>query len=257
MSLSEIIFSRIGDARRFGFKFAARTVLRRIGVSNLTVNTAGGPISVRLSESDSEAVRQVFSNLDYDPPVPEVRNKINRRIDTIVASGKTPVIIDAGANIGAATVFFAHIYKRAHVVAIEPDPSNAEMARKNCSSISNAHVIEAAVGSRTGYVNIMNGISAAGRITVPSESGCPMITIADALTTVPNGELVFCKIDIEGFEDNLFSENLEWLDEVSAVMIEPHEWMLPNKKSTRGFQKELSSRNFDLLISNENLIYLR
>ena len=37
------------------------------------------------------------------------------------------------------------------------------------------------------------------------------------------------KIDIEGFEENLFSKNFEWIDE-KIIIIELHDWILKKKR---------------------------
>jgi hypothetical protein len=65
------------------------------------------------------------------------------------------------------------------------------------------------------------------------------------------------KIDIEGFESDLFTANTDWLAHVSVVMIEPRDWMLPGQYSSLPFQRALAQRSFELLISGENLFYIR
>jgi FkbM family methyltransferase len=43
------------------------------------------------------------------------------------------VIIDAGANIGLTSLYFLREYPNARVIALEPDPDNFEIARRNLS----------------------------------------------------------------------------------------------------------------------------
>ena len=40
-------------------------------------------------------------------------------------------------------------------------------------------------------------------------------------------------------------------------MIEPHDWLLPGSGTSTDFQKAMAERGFDLLISGENLLYVR
>jgi len=47
-----------------------------------------------------------------------------------IATNKVPLIIDAGANIGATSVFYALAVPNAQVVAIEPDAGNFELLQK-------------------------------------------------------------------------------------------------------------------------------
>src|SRR5579883_1485462 len=42
------------------------------------------------------------------------------------------VIVDAGANIGAASLYFATRFPEATILALEPEQSNFQLLRKNC-----------------------------------------------------------------------------------------------------------------------------
>ena len=83
------------------------------------------------------------------------------------------------------------------------------------------------------------------------------MTIAQCLALVDHGELFAVKIDIEGFEDDLFAAETAWLEEVALVYIEPHDHLFPDRASSRTFQRELGRRDFDLVIRGENLVYVR
>lgn len=59
---------------------------------------------------------------------------------------KSPrVIVDAGANIGLTSVFYSNKYPRAKIFAIEPEPSNFELLKKNTASYTNVVRIQAAL----------------------------------------------------------------------------------------------------------------
>ena len=81
--------------------------------------------------------------------------------------------------------------------------------------------------------------------------------MTDAFAKVANGVPFIVKIDIEGFESDLFSTNVGWLDDVYMVIIEPHDWMLPGMKSSRSFQVAMGQHDFDIFVLGENLIYVR
>lgn len=83
------------------------------------------------------------------------------------------------------------------------------------------------------------------------------MTVEEIMATVPNGEALITKINIEGFESDLFASNTNWLDQAFAVFIEPHDWLLPNARSSRSFQKVLGEREFDLFVQGENLLYVK
>jgi len=51
------------------------------------------------------------------------------------------------------------------------------------------------------------------------------------------------KIDIEGFEDNLFSENVDWVDRLRLVVIELHDRLFPGEGRSRTFLQVAVERN--------------
>jgi hypothetical protein len=84
----------------------------------------------------------------------------------------------------------------------------------------------------------------------------PLITVRDILNSVENAAPFIVKIDIEGFEADLFSDNCEWVDEVCTVFIEPHDWLFPKERTSAGFQRAFGQRDFSLFINGGNLIYV-
>jgi len=66
-------------------------------------------------------------------------------VERIRDSGLRPLIIDAGANIGASPIYFLSRYPDALVVAIEPERNNCALLRSNCEGLD-VRVIEAAIG---------------------------------------------------------------------------------------------------------------
>jgi hypothetical protein len=73
---------------------------------------------------------------------------------------------------------------------------------------------------------------------------------------VPSGELLIAKIDIEGFESDLFAADTDWIDQTTVLIIEPHDWMLPGQGSSRTFRAAMGPE-FDMLVSGENLVFVR
>jgi hypothetical protein len=117
--------------------------------------------------------------------------------------------------------------------------------------------LAAAVGSEPGFASIQNlGLGWAAQ-TTRSEKGVPIITMETIFENVVQGTPFIAKIDIEGFEGDLFSKNTEWLEEIYVVFIEPHDWMLPGKMTSQTFQRAMAKHDFELLISGENIIYAR
>jgi FkbM family methyltransferase len=125
-------------------------------------------------------------------------------------------------------------------------------------------VVEAAIGSSSGFVEVGPRRQGVGHprglaySTVRSGTGTvAVVTVQDVLQEQDSRtELFLVKVDIEGFESDLFQENTEWVDHAAAVIVEPHDWMDPQRTSGT-FQRVFGELNFDLLVSGENLVYVR
>lgn len=246
------------DIFKMGPKFFLSGLMAKVrSNSTFDVNVPGvGKVCVRAGDSDFESVRQVFRGEEYAIVIDEVRNRVRAEYDRILAAGKTPVVIDAGANIGAASIWFARQYPDAAVLAVEPDQDNAQVLRRNAAN-SNIAVFEAAIGGEAGFVSVIREGQSWGVQTARAESGLQIVTIEDVSKTVPNGELFIVKVDIEGFEKDLFASNTGWIDQAFAIYLEPHDWLFPGKRTSRNFQEELAKRDFEVFINRENLIFVR
>jgi FkbM family methyltransferase len=216
-----------------------------------------GPVTVRPGDSDLATLRQVFHGEEYRVRIPEVEQALMDAYLAILAKSRTPAIVDAGANIGAASLWLRKQYPEAHIVAIEPDPMSFGLLRRNTAADHATTAIEAAIGSSPGHVKISTPGDSWATQTERSVEGTQIITMPDAFAKAPVGEPFIAKVDIEGFESDLFSGNLGWLDHVRAVFIEPHDWRFPGKHTSRSFQRAMGARDFELFIVGENLLYVR
>ena len=248
----------VADVRSFGLQFLRRHIPRVTGAKTASVDIPGyGTVHVRPGESDVGAIRQVFRDRLYEIGIEQVERRVWRRYTEILESGSVPVIVDAGANIGAASLWFLQEYPLAELVALEPEPGNLALLQMNAKGRPRLCVCAAAIGSTEGFVSVENdGYGWAAR-TTRAENGVPVMTMARAFRRVKNGCPFIAKIDIEGFEDDLFSKNVEWLRDVQVIYIEPHDWMLPGQMTSRTFQRALAEYEFEVFISGENLIFVR
>ena len=81
--------------------------------------------------------------------------------------------------------------------------------------------------------------------------------MSDAFSRIRHGTPFIAKIDIEGFESEVFLDNLGWLDDIYMLLIEPHDWLFPGQRKSRSLQRAMASRDFEIFISGENLVYVR
>ena len=259
ISIWERFQRNIGDVVEFGPQFLLRHVARLTGRSQTVVNVPGiGAMHLRVGESDAESVRQIFRDKIYDVSwwrSPAVNERLMNRYRAILEGGHKPIIVDAGANIGAGSRWFGRRFPDAAIIAIEPASGNLEMLRWNVSSSTGITVVPAAVGSHPGFVRVLNdGMTAQ---TVRANEGVPIITMSEAFAKVPNGVPFIAKVDIEGFESDLFAENTDWLNDLFMIIIEPHDYQFPGMQTSRSFQSAMANHDFEIFISGDNLIYVR
>jgi FkbM family methyltransferase len=247
-----IIYGRVGRLRH---------ISNFLGQKYHIIDIPGaGPVRVRPKSSDISSFRQVFEWRCYDLSYFRQFLRVRAAYQRILDGGRIPLIIDAGANVGAASVWFVKLFPEAHIIAVEPDADNAELCRLNTRAWRNIKVIEAAIGSEPGAVSLSNPEKHAWsiRTTRSADGEVPVCTIPQIILDEQTaGSLFLVKVDIEGFENDLFASNIEWLDDAEVVIIEPHDYMFAGEGRCRNFLRELGSRSFEILISGNNLIYIR
>ena len=168
-----------------------------------------------------------------------------------------PLIIDFGANIGASCFYFAKQFPKAKIIGIEPNSENLKIAHYANKNHFNMSFINAAVGSKKGYCHVLDpGLGPdAYRTEVSNDGNVRVVTINDVVkkNSDEKGRPFICKIDIEGFEKDLFSKNDEWIDVFPILIIELHDWMLPKEGNSNNFLKAISKYNRDFVYIGENI----
>jgi FkbM family methyltransferase len=253
-------FSRFaGDAHILGIIPAIQGARATYGSGRLYIKIrGGGRVAIRRQNSDYATLRQVFGRKEYSIGNDVVEAGIQSRYSNILSHGQKPIIIDAGANIGLAALWFKARYPKATVISIEPNTDNFSVLRENVSASDTTLLVNAAVGSLPGSVCLIQGSRGwAVQTKRVQGNGISIITIDDAIALVPNGVPLIVKIDIEGFESDLFGDNLAWLDATFAVFLEPHDWTDPSKNTSRTFQRAFGQRDFNVYLRGENLLYAR
>jgi FkbM family methyltransferase len=171
------------------------------------------PILLRVGSADIPAYEDVVINRQYECDLPFAPD----------------VIIDAGAHIGLASVFFANRYPHAQIIAIEPETANFRLLEKNIHPYKNVRAIKAALWSRDGDVILKDpGIGTWGFQVAGDGPGAkvPALTVPTLLARENIRKVDLLKVDIEGAEKEVFAGNLEWLGRVKFLMIETHHWLV-------------------------------
>ena len=178
------------------------------------------PVYVRCASSDFVTLQEVIINREYESVLAHAPDSVRG-------------ILDLGANIGLASRWFLQAWPSAHVIAVEPDPGNVGMLRRNLASTeqqSQRHqIIQAFVGGNArdavlqtrgeGYANegIMSDAAPHhGQYVLPVFTPSQLLDFS----ALP---IDFVKMDIEGTEKEILEGDLAWLDKVSVVVLELHD----------------------------------
>ncbi len=174
--------------------------------------------------SDIDVLEQVFHYNQYQDVV-EAYNA--------VFDNKSPNIIDAGANIGLASLFFKSVFKTCNLVAIEPETNNFKLLSDNINTNQiKAQLLNSGIWSQTTYLKIksdfrnQNDWSFRVEETDDSSGGIHAITINDIVKNNSWTTLDILKIDIEGAEKEVFDpekSNLDFLKITKCIAIEIHD----------------------------------
>lgn len=254
------VLKNLKEIRALGLPVFLRHLGRLRPDRKVTVKVPGvGSIHLRSGDSDFGSVRQVFVYREYDLAfVTALDARVRARYEAILAAGETPIIADIGANIGAASLWFAAQFPNAKIVAVEPDPGNFALLRQNAAGNPAITVVEAAIGAEPGYVALESSGDQSWAIrTVRAERGVPVLTMDGVIDAAGGGTPFLAKIDIEGFEAELFGSNLAWIEGYFVVIVEPHDWIMPGAFTSRSFQKAMAGHDFEMFLRGENIIYAR
>jgi FkbM family methyltransferase len=218
------------------------------------------PVKLRPRTSDLAVFAQVFVDNDYN------LRRFGRYADICrlfgeIDPGMTPLIVDCGANIGLSSLYFAKNWPSAHVVAVEPDPGNFELLRRNVAARANIQPVQAAVGGEDGPVRIMNQgapewARRTERVSGETSDAIAGLSIQSLIAIAPPPRVYqpfLIKIDIEGAEKDLFSRNREWISKFPILIIELHDWMLPGQGTSRAFLEAIASLDRDFVHFGENI----
>jgi FkbM family methyltransferase len=209
------------------------------------------------SKSDRAVIEQVLSQKCYEMRIFRQSALLGAYYAKLIEQKATPLIIDAGANIGASTVWFASNFPGSHVVAIEPDRNNCELLRKNCRGL-NYNLVEGAISSHEGegFLHDPGGGEWSYQVR-PTGNGCrvPLYSAASIVDGCKASGMrpFLCKIDIEGGEAELFRDNLSWVGEFAVIVIELHDWLLPGTSNSSNFRRAISDLAVDFVYRGENV----
>jgi FkbM family methyltransferase len=205
----------VSHVRALGVRQTLQYVVQRLRGAQIIALTVPGirtPVFLRVSGSDTWVLWQALKGRDFD----------------ITLQNSPRLIIDGGANIGLASLFFANKWPDAQIIAIEPDPENCALLHKNCAAYSNIEIIQGALWPSNAELVVQNpdDFSFAFRVVEASSSTSSSftgVTVNDILDNSDKQCIDLLKLDIEGSEEQLFTFGYSnWLSRTKNIMIEIH-----------------------------------
>lgn len=200
------------------------------------------PFELRDNESDKAIFFQVFYERQYDLYGIDFPNAKR--------------IVDGGANIGCASVYFSLRFHDANIVAIEPEKNNFELLNRNVAAYKNIQTVQAAIWDKNEKLSLTNPEGGAAEFMFDSKSNLDNsingMMISAIMKSQGWDEIDILKLDIEGAEKEVFAAtDLSWLKKVKLLIIELHDRY--KEDCTKTVFKALNQLNYDAHFHHENI----
>ena len=241
----EYILSFARFYKRFGYhgvNFIVQKYLKQNKLVTFSHPDYKYPIFIRNNTTDIPTFYQTIYNEDYN----------------IAYDFHPKVIIDCGANIGLATVFFKNKFPEAKIISIEPEQSNFNLLLKNTSKYSDVFCLNGGIWNKATNLVIQDSGKGNWGFRCKETSNSNEFSVR----AIPLGEIIkehnidcidILKIDIEGSEKELFESNVEnWLPKTRVIIIETHDRINPG--ASKSFFKAINDYDFSMTHRGENMI---
>jgi len=188
------------------------------GVYEVTAPGYQHPVCLRPYASDPAVYKQVVRDEQYA---------------ILPAGADVELVVDCGANIGLASLYFLNRFPACRVIAVEPDPGNFAVLQRNLSRYGGrARTVNSGVWSHPAALRMGDDEFRDGREwsrTVrecrPGEDAQFVATdIGTILRESGARQISLLKIDVEGSEREIFARNYQsWLPCVETLAVELHD----------------------------------
>lgn len=211
------------SAKAFLLRLGSVEGARRLagcGYATLGLRVPPVRVAIRRFSCDFLLIRDIFEQGEYAPAAQwELPEKA--------------VILDLGANIGLAAVYFAGLRPHARLILVEPDAANLSLLRRNLSPSIDGTIYEGFAARADGFA----GISREGdswefrKVDTPTASDERIRCFS--VPTILHDTGVSCidllKCDIEGSEAELFADCRDWISRVRHLIVEVHRPYSPQR----------------------------
>jgi FkbM family methyltransferase len=198
----------------------ARIRFRPYSTKPLPMHLRGNsrPLWLRPGSTDIGTLRDIFIGREYDLRI----------------GGDVRTMVDAGANVGLSTVFFAQRFPNARIVAVEPEAANFRLLEMNTRAYPNVTAVHAALWNSAGEISLIDpGRGDHGFTTSALDAPqaarekIPAIEFNELMRRFEFTTVDLFKCDIEGAEKEVFESSEAWIGRVQTVIAELHDRFKP------------------------------
>lgn len=171
------------------------------------------------------------------------------------AETESPLILDCGANLGMASLYFKWLYPKARVRAFEPDPSTFELLKQNLAR--NGVDVEphnCALWDQDGEVDFFVDPNNPGTLLMSTEvsrlKGKSIQVPARRLSNFIDGPVDFLKLDVEGAEHRVLGDLVQTgkISAIRQMVVEYHHRIGERKSCLAEFLHRLEKAGFEYQI---------
>jgi FkbM family methyltransferase len=168
----------------------------------------------------------------------------------------SPLVIDAGANIGIASLWLAAKYPGARLVCFEPERENFALLQRNLTQIAGATCVQAALGAHAGeaVLHVTDNASDHSLTATPGPSRpqrVPCLTLDDYLEGAGIDRVDLLKLDVEGSELDVLEGMRRTAGRVQVIAGECHERLV----DAGAFYRELAELGFRVVATQPGRVH--
>ncbi|OBX21230.1 FkbM family methyltransferase [Gelidibacter algens] len=169
---------------------------------------------------------------------------------------ETPYIIDGGANIGLASIYFKELYPNAEIIAFEPDPEIFDILKTNLSThnFTTIKLVKKGLWNEEKILKFHAEGADGGLLESLSKSNHPTTQYVSVTSLKPylHKTVDFLKLDIEGAETVVLKDIVNELYRVERIFIEYHSFV-EQEQSLNEIIDILKHAKFRVYISSPGL----
>jgi len=213
-------------------RFALNELFQVRGVRRYTIRRSGRTLYVRHPVMDAWIVHEVIDRRVYALPSP---------VEQVLREAGSPRIVDVGAHIGAAMLFFLERFPTAEVTAVEANPETAVLLRRmlavnglegqcevrqvaagvaeGSATMEGSSILAHLVRSEAHTIEVIDSTPGLSRYK-DDQLRVADVEVVDIIPVLQGADLV--KMDIEGAEWAILRDSRFASLDISALVLEYH-----------------------------------